>query len=100
LKKPRREIGQFIDYNQLEELLMAIIRPGNKAVLLVVDVQEGVMQNVWNPIEVIDNIVAAIEKARYQGVPVIIADAHTTETIDIEEGVKIEANNVIRELIW
>ena len=79
---------------------MAIIRPGNKAVLLVVDVQEGVMQNVWNPIEVIDNIVAAIEKARYQGVPVIIADAHTTETIDIEEGVKIEANNVIRELIW
>jgi len=28
----------------------------------------------------------------------LIADAHTTETIDLKEGVKVEAENVIREL--
>jgi nicotinamidase-related amidase len=50
---------------------MAIIRDGNKAVLLVVDVQVGVMQNSWDAPQVIKNIGLAVEKARRQDVPVI-----------------------------
>lgn len=50
---------------------MATIREGNKKVLLVVDVQVGVIRNTWNSKEVILNIVSAVEKARTNGVPVI-----------------------------
>jgi nicotinamidase-related amidase len=50
---------------------MAIIREGNKAVLLVVDVQVGVMQNAWDAKRIIANIVLAVEKARDQKIPVI-----------------------------
>jgi len=160
---------------------MAVIREGNKAVLLVVDVQVGVMRNVWDAQRIIDNIGIAVEKARGQGVPVIwvqhsddellhgspdwqlvpglspaegemridkhfnssfeqtsleetlarlgathivlvgaatnwciratahgaldrgydltlIKDGHTTETIELENGIRIEAANIIREL--
>ncbi len=44
---------------------------GNKVVLLVVDVQVGVMQNVWNAQGTIRHIKHGIEKARKQNVPVI-----------------------------
>jgi nicotinamidase-related amidase len=160
---------------------MAIVREGNKVVLLVVDVQVGVMRNAWDSPRIINNIGVAVEKARQSSVPVIwvlhsdaelvynspdwklvpelspaegeiqihkqfnsafeqtpleetlarlgithivlvgaatnwcirataygaldrgydltlIKDAHTTETIDIENGIKIEAINIIREL--
>lgn len=160
---------------------MAVIRKGNKGVLLIVDVQVGVMQEAWNAPRIIKNIGRAVEKARAQGVPVIwvqhsdedlvygspewhwvpdlspaegevqihkrfnssfeqtsleetlaklgathivlagaatnwcirataygaldrgydltlIQDAHTTDTMELENGVKIEAANVIREL--
>ena len=160
---------------------MAVIREGNQAVLLVVDVQVGVMQDVWEATRIIKNINVAVEKARTQKVPVIwvqhsdselvlnspvwqlvpellskpgevqiskqfnssfeqtaleetlaqldathivlagaatnwcirataygaldrgydltlIKDAHTTETIELENGSKIEAENIIREL--
>jgi nicotinamidase-related amidase len=50
---------------------MATIREGKKAVLMVVDVQVGVMQSAWDSPRVIQNIVNAVEKARRQGVPVI-----------------------------
>ncbi len=50
---------------------MATIREGNKVVLLVVDVQVGVMRNAWNAPQIIKNIVTAVEKARSQGVPVL-----------------------------
>ena len=50
---------------------MATIRKGNKAVLLVVDVQVGVMKNVWGASRIIENIRGAVEKARAHGVPVI-----------------------------
>ena len=50
---------------------MATVRQGNKAVLLVVDVQVGVMQGAWDAARVIKNISLAVEKARQQGVPVI-----------------------------
>lgn len=160
---------------------MAIVREGNKVVLLVVDVQVGVMRNTWDSPRIIKNIGVAVEKARRSSVPIIwvqhsddelvynspdwklvpelspaegeiqihkqfnssfeqtpleetlarlgvnhialagaatnwcirataygaldrgydltlIKDAHTTETIDIENGIKIEAINIIREL--
>lgn len=50
---------------------MATIRKGNKAALLVVDVQVGVMKNVWEPPRIIDNLEGVVNKARYLGVPVI-----------------------------
>jgi len=50
---------------------MATIRAGSQAVLLVVDVQVGVMRGAWNAAQVIQNIGVAVEKARAQGVPVI-----------------------------
>lgn len=160
---------------------MAIVREGNKAVLLVVDVQVGVMRNAWDSQRIIKNIGIAVEKAHKAGVPVIwvqhsddelvynspdwklvpelspaegeiqihknfnsafeqtpfeetlaqlgithivlagaatnwcirataysaldrgydltlIKDAHTTEALDIENGIKIEAINIVREL--
>jgi nicotinamidase-related amidase len=50
---------------------MATIREGNKSVLLVVDVQVGVVRDAWNAPEVIGNIVQGVEKARSNGVPVV-----------------------------
>lgn len=50
---------------------MAFIRKGSNAALLVVDVQVGVMQFVWEPSRVIENIKRVVEKARGQEVPVI-----------------------------
>ncbi len=43
---------------------MAVIRRGNKAVLLVVDVRVGVMRNAWDANRIIKNIGVAVEKAR------------------------------------
>ena len=50
---------------------MAAIREGNKAALLIVDVQVGVVQETWNTPQVVDNINLAVEKARAGGVPII-----------------------------
>jgi nicotinamidase-related amidase len=50
---------------------MAAIREGNKHVLLVVDVQAGVMQSAWDSSRIIQNINIAVKKARSQGIPVI-----------------------------
>ena len=50
---------------------MATIREGNKSVLLIVDVQVGVVKETWNTSQIIQNIVHAIEKARAQNVPII-----------------------------
>ena len=55
----------------LEAIKVAVIREGNKGVLLVVDVQVGVMQNAWDAQRIIKNIGIVVEKARSQGVPVI-----------------------------
>jgi nicotinamidase-related amidase len=160
---------------------MAVIRTGNKAVLMVVDLQVGVMRNVWDAQRIIKNISIVVEKARGQGAPVIwmqhsddelikdspywqfvpglspeegemrldkhfnssfeqtlleeslarlgathivlvgaatnwcvrataygaldrgydltlIRDAHTTETIELGNGIRIEAENIVREL--
>jgi nicotinamidase-related amidase len=54
-----------------ERFAMATVREGNKEVLLVVDVQVGVMSEAWDAPRIIKNVVRAVERARAQGVPVI-----------------------------
>src|SRR5512140_2051340 len=60
---------------------MATIREGNKAVLLVVDVQVGVMRNAWDASRIIKNINLAVEKARSQGINVIWVQHSDNELI-------------------
>jgi nicotinamidase-related amidase len=50
---------------------MARVREGNKGVLLVVDVQVGVMGEAWESERVIKNVARAVERARAEGVPVL-----------------------------
>jgi len=50
---------------------MATVRKGNKGVLLVVDVQVGVMSGSWEAPRIIKNLAHAVERARAHGVPVI-----------------------------
>ena len=50
---------------------MATIREGNQGVLLVVDVQVGVMKAAWEAPRVIGNVARVVERARGQGVPVV-----------------------------
>jgi isochorismate hydrolase len=68
--------------HQLEVVNMAIVREGNKAVLLVVDVQVGVMQTAWDAQRIIKNIGIAVEKARRQRVPVIWVQHSDDELLD------------------
>ncbi len=50
---------------------MAVVREGNKGVLLVVDVQVGVMNDCWDAARITNNVSLVVECARGQGVPVI-----------------------------
>jgi len=50
---------------------MATVREGNKGVLLVVDVQAGVMSEAWDAPRIIGNVSRAVDRARDQGVPVV-----------------------------
>jgi nicotinamidase-related amidase len=50
---------------------MATVREGNKGVLMVVDVQVGVVGTAWEGPRVIKNVAHTVERARAQGVPVI-----------------------------
>jgi nicotinamidase-related amidase len=50
---------------------MATIRQGNKGILLVVDVQVGVMRAAWDADRIIKNLARVVERARAQQVPVI-----------------------------
>lgn len=50
---------------------MATVRNGNIGVLLVVDVQVGVMNEAWDAPRVVKNVARAVERARAQAVPVI-----------------------------
>jgi nicotinamidase-related amidase len=50
---------------------MTTIRKGNKAVLLIVDVQVGVMRGAWDAQRIIQNVAHAVTQARAQDVPVI-----------------------------
>ena len=50
---------------------MATVRTGNKTVLLVVDVQVGVVAQAWERQRIIGNVARAVERARTAGVPVV-----------------------------
>ncbi|HEX6720888.1 MAG TPA: isochorismatase family protein [Burkholderiaceae bacterium] len=50
---------------------MATVREGNKPVMVVVDVQVGVMKDAWEAQRVIENVSRAVERARSEAVPVI-----------------------------
>ena len=50
---------------------MATVREGNKGVLLIVDVQVGVLREAWSAEQVIKNVAHTVERARASGVPVI-----------------------------
>jgi nicotinamidase-related amidase len=50
---------------------MATARPGNKTVLIVVDVQVGVMSEAWNADQIAANVARTVARPRSQGAPVI-----------------------------
>jgi nicotinamidase-related amidase len=50
---------------------MATVREGNKAVLIVVDVQVGVVSGAWDAERIVGNVARTVERARHQGVPII-----------------------------
>ncbi len=50
---------------------MAKVREGHQGVLLIVDVQVGVVQGAWDAQRIVGNIDRAVQRARSQGVPVI-----------------------------
>ncbi len=50
---------------------MATVRAGNKTVLLVVDVQVGVVSEAWDTPRIVGNVARAVERARHEGAPVI-----------------------------
>ena len=50
---------------------MATVRAGNQGVLLVVDVQVGVMREAWDAPRIIGNVARTVARARGAGVPVV-----------------------------
>ena len=50
---------------------MATVREGSKGVLVVVDVQVGVVAEAWEASRVVGNVARTVERARKQGVPVL-----------------------------
>ena len=50
---------------------MSTVRKGKKGVLLVVDVQVGVMREAWEAPRIIKNVSRVVERAREKAVPVI-----------------------------
>jgi nicotinamidase-related amidase len=56
------------------------VRKGDQSVLLVVDVQVGVMSEAWDAPRIIANVLRAVERARSRGVPVVWVQ-HTSEEL-------------------
>jgi nicotinamidase-related amidase len=50
---------------------MATVREGNRPVLIVVDVQVGVVNDSWDAPRIVKNVSRAVERARAEAVPVI-----------------------------
>ncbi len=46
---------------------MATVRDGNKGVLIVVDMQVGVVKSAWEAPRVVRNVARAVERARGMG---------------------------------
>lgn len=62
---------RYVERSSLEVGGLATVRAGNKGVLLVVDMQVGVLREAWNADRVIASVSRAVERARARGVPVI-----------------------------
>jgi len=60
---------------------MVKVRDGNRVVLLVVDVQVGVMHGVWDAPRIIRNVALAVAKARAQEIPIIWVRHHDEELV-------------------
>jgi nicotinamidase-related amidase len=58
---------------------MASVRAGQQAVLVVVDVQAGVVAKAWDRDRIVDNVALAVERARAQGVPVVWVQHHDAD---------------------
>ena len=76
---------------------MAIIRKGNKAVLLIVDVQVGVMRDAWEAPRIIQNIGKSVDKARKQDIPVIWVQHSDDELVSGSDDWQIPAELSPRE---
>ena len=50
---------------------MATVREGNRGVLVIVDVQVGVVSGAWDAARVIQNVARTVDRARTQDIPVI-----------------------------
>jgi nicotinamidase-related amidase len=61
---------------------MATVRGGDKKVLVVVDVQVGVMKDAWDRSRIISNVSRAVHQARAQEVPVIWVQHSSEELVD------------------
>ncbi|MEO7151652.1 MAG: isochorismatase family protein [Burkholderiaceae bacterium] len=59
---------------------MSTVRAGKQPVLIVVDVQVGVVREAWDAARVIGNVVRAVERARAQDVPVLWVQ-HTSDEL-------------------
>lgn len=60
---------------------MATVREGNTGVLLVVDVQVGVMRSVWDAERITQNVARVVARARGAGVPVMWIQHADTELV-------------------
>ncbi|MBK6852937.1 MAG: isochorismatase family protein [Burkholderiales bacterium] len=61
---------------------MATVRDGNKGVLVVVDVQVGVVRDAWQVPRVVANVARLVDRARAEGVPVVWVQ-HADETLQL-----------------
>lgn len=59
---------------------MATVRDGNKGVLVVVDVQVGVVKDAWEAPRIVANVARVVERARAEGVPVVWVQ-HSDESL-------------------
>lgn len=62
---------------------MATVREGNKGVLVVVDVQAGVMRNAWDADRIVGNVSQTVERARSLGVPVVWVQ-HSNDELPVD----------------
>lgn len=62
---------------------MATVRSGQQGVLVVVDVQTGVVAQAWDRDRIVGNVVLAAERARAQGVSVVWVQHHNG---DLQQG--------------
>jgi nicotinamidase-related amidase len=61
---------------------MATVREGNKGVLVIVDVQVGVVREAWEAPRIVGNLARLVERARAEAVPVLWVQ-HSDENLTL-----------------